>query len=143
LDDGAATFAGTWTNFFNKEGRCDVADKHVTEALKAEAATLQYPEMWGIPLDRINTHSLRFGGANVLARSGYNEMQIQNMGRWHGDIFKTYICKQLAIFSEGMWCAMKKSFGFVNVERGVLQDITSTVTGLAYSVSVSEGAAAA
>jgi hypothetical protein len=74
-------------------------------------------------------------------------MQIQKMGRWSGDTFKfkTYIRKQLANFSEGMSRTMKKLFGFVNVEGGVLHDITSTVTvtGLSYNVSVSEGAAEA
>ena len=99
--------------------------------------------MQGIPLERINTHSLRVGGANALALSGYKEMQIQKMGRWRGNTFKTYICEQLANFSEGMSRAMKKSFGFVNVEGGVLHDITTTVTGLAYNVVVSESAAAA
>ena len=65
------------------------------------------------------------------------------MGRWHGDTFKTYIREQLANFSEGMSRAMKKAFGFVNVEGGVLHDITSTVTGLEYNVAVCSGAAAA
>ncbi len=139
--------ANDWETFlsavFTEEGRCDVTDKNITEALKAAAGSLQYPEMRGIPLERFNTHSLRVGGANALALSGYNEMQIQKMGRWRGDTFKTYIREQLANFSEGMSRAMKKSFGFVNVEGGVLHDITNTVTGLAYNVAVSEGAAAA
>jgi hypothetical protein len=136
-----------WETFlsavFTEEGRCEVTDKHVTEALKASAGSLQYPELRGIPLERIKTHSLRVRGANALAFSGYNEMQIQKMGRWRCDTFKTYIREQLANFSEGMSRAMKKSFGFVNVEGRVLHDITTTVTGLAYNVAVSKGAAAA
>ena len=60
-----------WETFlssaFTEEGRCDVTDNHVREALKAAAATLQYPEMRGINLEHINTHSLRVGGTNALA----------------------------------------------------------------------------
>ena len=74
-----------WETFlsavFTEEGRCDVTDKHVTEALKVATGSLQYMEMRGIPLERINTDSLRVGGANTLPLSGYNEIQIQKMGR--------------------------------------------------------------
>ena len=70
-------------------------------------------------------------------------MQIQKMGRWRGDTFKIYVREQLSNFSEGMSRAMKQSFGFVNVEGGVLHDITPTVLAMPYNVGVSDGAAAA
>jgi hypothetical protein len=40
------------------------------EALKAAATVLEYPTTKGIPIDRIDTHSLRSGGANALSLSG-------------------------------------------------------------------------
>ena len=50
-----------WETFlsavFTEEGRCDVTDKHVTEALKAAAGSLQYPELRGIPLQGAHQHS--------------------------------------------------------------------------------------
>ena len=128
---------------FTEDGRVDVTDKDVSQSLKTAARVLQYPEMKGIPVERVNTHSLRIGGANALALAGFNEMQIQKMGRWRGDTFKIYVREQLSNFSEGMSRAMKQSFGFVNVEGGVLHDITPTVLAMPYNVGVSDGAAAA
>ncbi len=128
---------------FTDDGRVDVTDKDVSQSLKTAARVLQYPEMKGIPIERVNTHSLRIGGANALALAGFNEMQIQKMGRWRGDTFKIYVREQLSNFSEGMSRAMKQSFGFVNVEGGVLHDITPTVLAMPYNVGVSDGAAAA
>ena len=60
------------------------------------ATLLQYPSTWGIPIDRVDTHSLRSGGANALALSGYSDTQIQKMGRWKGATFKEYIREELA-----------------------------------------------
>ncbi len=54
--------------------------KGVSKALKVAAAILQYTIARGIPIERIDTHSLRSGGANALALSGYSNTQIQKMG---------------------------------------------------------------
>jgi hypothetical protein len=40
----------------------------------------------GIPIDRIDTHSLRSGGANALSLARYSDTQIQKMGRWRGAV---------------------------------------------------------
>ncbi|KAL7425512.1 hypothetical protein ACHAXH_000039 [Discostella pseudostelligera] len=61
-----------------------VTAEHISKSLKLAAAMLQYPSKKGIPIQRINTHSLRSGGANVLALSGYSDTEIQKMGRWRG-----------------------------------------------------------
>ncbi len=71
-------------------------------AFKAAAIVLEYPILKGIPIERINTHSLRSGGANALALAGYSDMQIQKMGRWRGATFKEYVQNELACFSMGM-----------------------------------------
>ena len=46
------------------------------------------------------------------------------MGRWKSDTFKEYISEQLSSFTKGMSTAMRTRFNFVNVEGGVLRDIT-------------------
>jgi hypothetical protein len=54
----------------------------ISRHLKIAAGILYYPPRNGIPVDRVNTHSLQGGGANAFALSGYSDMQIQKMGRW-------------------------------------------------------------
>jgi hypothetical protein len=71
------------------------------------AQSLEYPTIKGIPIERINTHSLCSGGANALALAGYSDTQIQKMGRWRGATFKEYVRNELASFSSGMSCDMK------------------------------------
>ena len=80
------------------------------EALKAAATVLEYLTAKGIPIDRIDTHSLRSGGTNALSLSGYSDTHIQKMGRWRGATFKEHIQEELACFSEGMSKSMKKKF---------------------------------
>ena len=86
--------------------------------LKAAAAEKEYPGLRGCPLDRIDTHSLRSGGANTLSLAGYEEFQIQKMGRWNSKTFKEYILEQLSNFTDGMSKAMSKTFNFVNIAAG-------------------------
>ena len=88
--------------YYHEGKRFDVSADHVSVALKMAATALEYPILKGIPIDRINTHSLRSGGANALALAGYSDMQIQKMGRWRGATFKEYIRNELACFSTGM-----------------------------------------
>ena len=89
---------------FTENGkRADVADKHIRAALKKAAELLDYPVSRGIPIDRIDTHSLRIGGANALHLAGYSDREIQKMGRWRGETFKEYVREQLSNFSEGIW----------------------------------------
>jgi hypothetical protein len=91
----------------------------------------------GIPIKRIDTHSLHSGGANALALSGYSNMQIQKMGRWKGVMFKENIREELTCFSTGMSTAMKAKFGFVNVNGSVFHDITSLVIASDYNTTIS------
>jgi hypothetical protein len=49
----------------------------------------------------VDTHSLRSGGANVLALSGFTDMQIQKMGRWQGATFKEYVQDELTFSPQG------------------------------------------
>lgn len=87
--------------------RYDVTAEDISAAVKAAATTLSYPTVKGIPIQRINTHSLRSGGANALALAGYTDTQIQKMGRWRGATFKEYIREELAVYAENMSTDMR------------------------------------
>jgi hypothetical protein len=102
-------------------------------ALKLAARALEYPTIKGIPIKRINTHSLCSGGANALALAGFSDTHIQKMGRWHGATFKEYVRNELACFSSGMSRDMKTKFGFVNVSGNAFSDITASCINAEYS----------
>jgi hypothetical protein len=122
--------------------RGDITNEDVSKALKAAATVLEYPTTKGIPIDRIDTHSLRSGGANALSLSGYSDTQIQKMGRWRGATFKEYIREELACFSEGMSKSMKTKFEFVNIAGNAFNTITDDLIDREYDVNVSAASAA-
>jgi hypothetical protein len=109
--------------YFVEEQRYDVTAENISQAVKGAARALNYPSEKGIPIERINTHSLRSGGANALALSGYSDTQIQKMGRWRGATFKEYIREELAVYSTNMSRDMRKQFGFVNIAGNAFHDI--------------------
>ena len=116
----------TYVSAYFVEGkRHDVSDKDMREGLKWAAAKLDYLNERGIPLDRVDTHSLRMGGANALALAGYSDTQIQKMGRWRGATFKEYVREELACYSKGMSVKMSRKFGFVNIAAGSAVDVTA------------------
>jgi hypothetical protein len=121
--------------YYNDGKRFDVNANHVSAALKLAADALEYPILKGIPIERINTHSLRSGGANALALAGYSDTAIQKMGQWRGATFKEYVRNELACFSSGMSTDMKKKFGFVNVSGNAFNDITDRCLNTDYSTS--------
>jgi hypothetical protein len=114
----------------------------VSKALKAAAMVLEYPTAKGIPIDCIDNHSLRSGGANALSLTGYSDTQIQKMGRWRGATFKEYIREELACFSEGMSKKMKTKFDFVNTAGNAFNTITDNLIDREYEVNVSAASAA-
>ena len=114
------------STFYHKGQWCDVMGEDISRSLKMLAMLLEYPETRGIPIQLVDTHSLRCGGANALALSGYSDTQIQKMGRCRGATFKEYIREQLACYSEGMTTNMKQNFKFVNVHGNAYHDVTST-----------------
>ena len=129
--------------YFDDEGnREDLRDKDVRVALKLAAGVLDYPAARGIPIERIDTHSLRIGGANALSLAGYKKHEIQKMGRWRGETFLEYISDSLSEFSEGMSKKMAKCFGYVSLAGGAFTDVTDTVVAEEYTVNVSSAAAA-
>jgi hypothetical protein len=77
----------------------DLQDSDVRSSLKTVAAVLDYPKGRGIPINRIDTHSLRIGGANALSLAGCSKQQIQKMGRvvWR-DLFGIHQGKLVRFF---------------------------------------------
>jgi hypothetical protein len=112
-------------------------------ALKQAATVLDYPIAKGIPIKRIDTHSLRSGGANALSLAGFSDTQTQKMGRWRGATFKEYVREELASFSEGMSTKMKQKFHFVNVAGNSMNDITESIIASEYTVNATQEHAAA
>jgi hypothetical protein len=120
--------------------RSGILDKDIRASLKLAASTLDYPATRGIPIERVDTHSLRIGGANALSLAGYSDHHIQKLGRWQGKTFKEYVRRQLSTFSKGMSSSLQKTFGFVNVEGGAFHDITDILLTLPYSTHGSPAA---
>ena len=130
-DDTTTYLSAYWT-----EGtRRDVTDGNMRTSLKWAAAKLQYPAERGIPIERVDTHSLRSGGANALALAGYSDTQIQKMGCWRGATFKEYVREDPACYSQGMTRSMRRTFGFVNIAGGVFSDVTSAVVASPYAAA--------
>ena len=139
------TFLSTY--FDDAHIRNDITNEDITVALKQAATIPDYPLAKGIPIERIDTHSLRSRGANALSLAGFSDTAIQKMGRWRGATFKEYVREELASFSEGMSIKMKQKFHFVNVAGNAMYDI-SDVTNITdhiidseYTVNASAGAA--
>ncbi len=109
--------------YFVGTKKYDVTAENVSMGVKGVARALAYPTKKGIPLELINTHSLRCGGANALALAGYSDTQYQKMGRWRGATFKEYMREQLSVYAEQMSRDMRTKFGFVNIAGNAFNDI--------------------
>jgi hypothetical protein len=129
--------------FYSDGARYDVTGEDISKGLKMAATLLHYPTMRGIPIECIDTHSLRSGGANALALSGYSDTQIQKMGRWKGATFKEYMREELACYSAGMSSNMKQNFKFVNVSGNAYNDIMGRCVEEDYNINISAAAVAA
>jgi hypothetical protein len=114
--------------------------KDISKGLKMAATLLQYPAMRGISIARIDTHSLRSGGANALALSGYSDTQIQKMGHWKGATFKEYIREELACYFTGMSTGMKRNFKFVNISGNAYHDVTQNCMTNKYNINCAAAA---
>ena len=112
------------STYFTNDNTCgNVTVEHILKSIKLAASMLKYPTTKGIPIQRINTHSLRSGGANALSLAGYSDTQIQKMGRWRGATFKEYIREELACYAHNMSRDMTRKFNFVNITGNAFTDI--------------------
>ena len=94
----SATYLST---YYTVDGRKDITNQNISDALKAAAKSLDYELLKGISVNSVDLHSLRGGGAQSLFLNGYSDTQIQKMGRWRGETFKEYIRYQLNTFWKG------------------------------------------
>ena len=116
----------------------DVTAENISAAVKFAARALKYPYIKGVPIERVETHSLRSGVSNALSLEGYSDRYIQKMGHWRGENFKEFIREELHCFSDIILTAMKQDFKFVNISGGAyseLVDVTSTVVATNYQPS--------
>jgi hypothetical protein len=61
----------------------DITNKDISAALKRAATVLDYPTAKGIPIDRIDTHSLPSSRANAYP---WQASQIWKFKRWTGSM---------------------------------------------------------
>ena len=69
-------------HYGDKGQHSNITSEDVSKALKAATRILDYPTAKGNPVDRIDTHSLRSGGANALSLAGLSDTKIQKIGQW-------------------------------------------------------------
>jgi hypothetical protein len=110
-------------SYWTKGTKANVTAENISRALKSALTELQYPTNKGIPISRINTHSLHSGSTNALALAWYLDTQIQKMGQWRGATFKEYIREELACYARGMSRDMKQKFNFVNIAGNAFTQI--------------------
>ena len=98
------------SEYWTEGKRKDLNSYNISAALKFATTALKYPSLKGIPIDRVDTHSLRLGGENELSLAGYSDRDIQKMGIWRGETFKEYIREELHCFAEGMSTATNQDY---------------------------------
>ncbi len=113
------------SSYWMKGTKVDVTAENISRAQKSTATELQYPTKKGIPISRINTHSLCSSGANALALAGYSDTQNQKMGRWRRAMFKECIREELACYARGMSRDLKQKFNFVNIAGNTFTQINN------------------
>ena len=122
------------STYFVNGTRCHVTQEDMSKHLRMAATMLNYPTVKNIPVDRVDTHPLRGGGANALSLSGYSDREIMKMGRWRSATFMEYIREDLSRFSEGMSKNMKRRFNFMHIAGGAGHDVTTTTVAMDYNV---------
>ena len=111
--DGSTLLCEHWDSV----GRGDVTDRDMRFHMKFSASKFRYP-IRNIPLDRIDTHSNRAGGACEMKLAGFDDESIRKMGRWlpSSNDFLEYIQRQISGFSQGMATKMSRIAIFTNME---------------------------
>ena len=104
-------------DFWDEAGKGSVTETQIRYSVKFAAKAKEYHKR-GIPLDKVDTHSLRSGGACALKLSGHTDVEIRKMGRWapRSQAFLEYIQQQLSTFSQGMAQSMSRIDKFTNME---------------------------
>ena len=67
----------------------DLTADNMSAALKFAATALNYPSLKGIPIDTVETHSLRSGGVNALSLTGYINRYTQKWRYGEGKLLRS------------------------------------------------------
>ena len=62
--------------------------ENMSAALKFATPALNYPSLVGIPIDRVDTHSLIYGGSNSLSLAGYSDRDIKKWEDVEGKLLR-------------------------------------------------------
>lgn len=101
--------------FFTKRGyKAKVTQAHMGKALKEAIISMNLVGK-GFPVESVNTHSLRAGGAMAMHLNGVSPITIRKQGRWSSDTFLMYIHEQVSAFSAGVSAKMANDIGFHNI----------------------------
>ena len=103
--------------YWDSVGRVDVTNRYMRFHMKLAAENLGYPNR-NIPLDRIDTHSNRAGGACAIKLAVFDDESIRKMGIWlvSSNDFLEYIQQQLSGFSQGMATKISRIARLTNME---------------------------
>ena len=74
---------------------------HMSAALKFATTALNNPSLKGIPIDRVDTHSLRSGGANALSLAVYSDRDIKKNGNMERGNFQGVHKRGVKLFCGG------------------------------------------
>jgi len=109
--------------YWDDVGAGNITDEQIRYTVKFAAGALHYPQR-NMPIERMDTHSLRSGGACALKLAGHDEVEIRKMGRWapSASAFLEYIQQQLSTFSEGMSTGMSRIGVFTNMAGATSTD---------------------
>jgi hypothetical protein len=88
----------------------------LNNAIKATAS------LCGFNCDLFSTHSLRIGGATILAAAGLPNHYIQKMGRWKSLTFLTYIHVAMGVMDESIKAVVRPGL-FTNAQLRVLNNL--------------------
>ena len=82
--------------FFSYQGQWTLSYDTLSKAIKKVARDM------GLDSNRYRTHSLRIGGASMMAAAGRPDYEIQKQGRWKSLAFLEYIRLGRATFKSAL-----------------------------------------
>ena len=94
----------TYLSAYRVDGkRKDVTADNMIAVLKFAATTLDYLYLKDIPVNTVNIHFLRYGGANALSLAGYNYRDIQKWGNGEGKPSRNIYERDCIVLMKACW----------------------------------------
>ena len=113
--------------------RKDLTAYNMSTALKFASTALNYPYLKRILVSRMDTNSLRGGGANVLSLVGYRNRDIQKLGYGEGKHLRSTYSRNYIVLT-----AMNQYFKYFNIsgrEYSDLVGVTRTTVVIDYQLA--------